>query len=749
MAWGTGSLSISSITSSSFVISYSCSNLRYQGLIEVIDVATHGASYTKRWLVGTGSPSGSITVTGLQPSTQYRAGLHDWQSDSNYKDLAFQSATTSSGAPPPPPSPSGSLTAQAINHQEIDLSYSYSNGSNVSLFRGDTLVKTFGSGSGSGIYKDTGLVENTSYNYYLRNGNLSTSAKLAQATAKTLIEPTGNLSGKATSPYSVELTYSYEDGTNVSLFNGDTLIITLGSGTGSGTYEVTGLVPNVTYDFYLRNGTTPESTELGHAPVATPLPGVGTLSLSVKDAHTIDIDYTFEYGTDVSIFRNGERIRTVGIGELISGSGVYRDISLATDTLYEYKLINGLNLTDMLLAESSARTLKEPRVTAIEQGKLLPLSSKIYIFDSDLNLQGILEDYESLEWNFRYRQVDDFTLVINRYKPNTEYLIKGNILALYVAGYYRASLIEKIEISLTQEGKISENYTISGRGLDSLLTNRVAMHNTDSGTGYDSQDTYAETAMRHFVNVNCIDCIEDTDRNYSNLYLDVDLNRGGNVKYDARFQILSELLEEISLASGLGWGIVLDIENKRFIFQVLQGLDRSFGNGENSTVMFSPKYGNIKLLSYMNSNIGSFNVAYVAGQGEANLRAVQKITKGGETYSGLLRRETFIDARDLDTTDKLIQRGNERLAELGEEETLEMENLSTGPFKFGEDFVEGDIVTVEYPDIVAGEFRVVESKITITPNEGIQNNLILGKSSPDFVRLYKLNNKNFNTEVRR
>jgi hypothetical protein len=362
---------------------------------------------------------------------------------------------------------------------------------------------------------------------------------------------------------------------------------------------------------------------------------------------------------------------------------------------------------------------------------------------------GILEDYEYLIWNFRYRTVDDFQLTINRYKANTNYLVKGNVIALYVAGYYRAAMIEQIRLPLTQEGKISENFEIKGRGLDGLLTERIALHNTASGTGYDSQNTYAETAMRHYVNVNCMDAT-DSNRNYDFLYLAENLQRGGNVKYNARFQPISEVLEEISLISGLGWGIVLDPVNKRLVFQVIEGVDRSFGNAAgNSPVSFSPNFGNVKLLDYMESAINSKTNAYVGGQGEAEARTVVEVAKDGDTFTGLDRREFYQDARDLETTDMLTMRGEGRLAELGDEIAIEVENLSTGPFKYGEDFYLGDIVTVEHPDIVTADVRIIESIIEITPSEGIQNKLILGREFPDLFNIRKQDNKNITPEIHR
>jgi hypothetical protein len=81
---------------------------------------------------------------------------------------------------------SGTLSCNSATSSSITLGYSYNNGSSVSLFRGSTLLTTFGSGNGSGNYTDTGLSSNTSYTYYLRNGSSSSSTLLAQATCSTL-----------------------------------------------------------------------------------------------------------------------------------------------------------------------------------------------------------------------------------------------------------------------------------------------------------------------------------------------------------------------------------------------------------------------------------------------------------------------------------------------------------------------------------------------------------------------------------
>jgi len=660
---------------------------------------------------------------------------------------------------------SGSLSLNRRSTDYIVVNYSFS-GVPASVGGGNVYLNGsyVGSGSGSGAMSFDGLSPGTSYTFTLSYAagtlaqiSISTEASSGGGGGSTPPPPpptpppppatSGTLSAEATGATTVSLNYSYANGSSVSLFRDSDKVTTFGSGSNSGVYIDEDLAPDTVYHYSLRNGDTIGSTLLAEATVGTPeLPAEATIVSQIIDSATIDLTYSFNYGTDVSLFRDSERITTFGSG---SGSGTYRDTGLAANTSYAYTLRNGTTSTDTLLASETAKTLKQARQTVIEQGRILPLTSMITIFDSTLTRIGVLEDYEYLQWTFRYRKPGDFKLVINRYKPNTTYLVKGNILALYVAGYYRAAIIESVKVGLTEEGKISENYEIVGRTLGGILAERIALHVTDSGTGYDSQDTYAETAMRHYVNVNCMDAV-NTDRNYPLLYLETpDGERGGNVKYDGRFQYISEIHEEISLTSGLGWDIVLDPTNKKMVFVIIEGLDRSYGNGENSPVTFSPRFGNIRLLSYLDSSINSKNVVYVAGQGDANTRDVDEVTYLGAVYTGMSRREFLIDARDLDSTDKMLQRGNERLAELGEEKVIEIENLSTGPFSYGIDFYLGDIITIEHPEIVSADLRLIESVIEITSKELIKNFLVFGKTYPDLISINEYKNKNFYPEVRR
>jgi Siphovirus ReqiPepy6 Gp37-like protein len=371
----------------------------------------------------------------------------------------------------------------------------------------------------------------------------------------------------------------------------------------------------------------------------------------------------------------------------------------------------------------------------------------VLVFDNNLNYVAQIDDYEYFRWTRRWRKSHDWELQINRYKENSQYLKEDYFVVVERNGKFRAGMIEFKELQLNTGGKGSENWKISGRSLGGLFDQQLALHNVSSGNGYDEQNDAAEQVMRHYVNVNAINPMS-LERTIPYLSLMPDLGRGTNVNYRARFQTLTELLEEISLRSGLGWETTFEIDQRRFLFEVLEGKDLSPGNlANNPPVIFSPEFGNIKEIGYRYSKVDSRNVCYVAGQGEAQNRVIQIVQDGAPV--GLSRRETFVDARDLETNEQLIQRGQETLSELKSEISVEFQHLKGGPFTYLTDFDLGDIIHVEYPEIVSMDARIIEVTEEVTVEAGEIFTLGVGKEFPDLISVIKKQNRNYQTEVRR
>lgn len=371
----------------------------------------------------------------------------------------------------------------------------------------------------------------------------------------------------------------------------------------------------------------------------------------------------------------------------------------------------------------------------------------ILIFENDLTFEGQIDNYEFLSWNYKYRMADTFTIFVNFNKTNVTNLARGKLIGFTdIDGETKAGIIDHFQIKLTEEGKLSQTVEIRGFGLDGLTLQRRALDAVEAGTGYDNQNDKAETNMRHYVNINMINAA-DADRDYSLLELEADQTRGATINYQARFQTIHQILEEHSLLSDLGWTINLDLDNSKFKFHILEGVDRSAGNGVNSEVKFSPEFDSVKFLQYVENSLQSKNVAVVAGQNEAQNRDIEIVQRDGGTFTDLDRREFFVDARDLATQAELIQRGNEKLADIGDEISFQFDNAESSPFTFKEDYDLGDIVTVTYPTIATEDSRVVEVIRNITPEGGSDEQVIVGKKDPDLIKLVKLNFKNTDPET--
>ena len=353
-----------------------------------------------------------------------------------------------------------------------------------------------------------------------------------------------------------------------------------------------------------------------------------------------------------------------------------------------------------------------------------------------LTLLGLIDAYEAIEWTRRWRSPGEWQAVINRYATGAEFLKEGRFVSLLRRGQHLVGRIETLEGQQTEEGEISENWTVRGREAGVILQDRICLHGVSSGTGYDEQkNVVGETAMRHYVTVDAV-APTDPDRAIPGLVLaPVDQGRGTAVTVSARFQPLPDLLEQIALQSGLGWEIGYDFSGQRFVFTVLEGADRS------AEVLLSPRLGNCLVSGYRACLSDAPTLAIVAGQGEAELREIVEVG----TATGWDRREVFVDARDLDATDALTSRGEEKLAEVGETTTLEVEYIPTPTYRYGIDFDLGDIVSAEYPGVATMQARIVAVTEQYPSGRIV---LGLGKEWPDLVTLVRALRRE-NAEMRR
>ncbi|MEH6941538.1 siphovirus ReqiPepy6 Gp37-like family protein [Bacillus sp. JJ722] len=390
----------------------------------------------------------------------------------------------------------------------------------------------------------------------------------------------------------------------------------------------------------------------------------------------------------------------------------------------------------------------------------------IRILNANMDIQGEIDDYESMLPNFSWHGIGDIELRINRYAEHADKLIKGNLIRVG-KDLKKVFIIKHREIELDENGKISENWLIKGYSLKAIVAERLTI--PPSHTAYDNKSGNAETVMKHYINQHIINPV-DPGRKIPQLVLAANLNRGVHLSWSSRFKNLAEEMTEMSLASGLGWDVFLDTVNKKWVFDVIEGRDLTSSQKINPPVIFSPQFESLKTLRYTESELNYKNFAYVAGQGEGVERRVIEIG----TQTGLDRHEIFIDARDIaeeidkevpdgqggTTTEKvprpeaeiikdLTDRGNQQLKELMQEQYLEGQQLTDSSFVYQEDYNLGDIVTIQNKAWgVTMDARITGIK-EIHEQGGFLIEGTFGNNTPTLIEKIKREFKQISGEIRR
>jgi hypothetical protein len=382
------------------------------------------------------------------------------------------------------------------------------------------------------------------------------------------------------------------------------------------------------------------------------------------------------------------------------------------------------------------------------------LMKPIRILTPQLDLLAEIDNHESLLFTRRWHEVGEFELRINRYKRHTELLQRGNLIMLG-ASRSKVGIIRHREIELDENGKASENWIVKGIALKGVVAQRITV--PPDGDSHDRVNSSAETVMKHYVDRHVVNPV-DVKRKIDMIVIASDQQRGSNISWESRFKNLAEELVEISKASGLGWDVILDLQQKKWIFDVFEGRDLTVNQSVNPPVIFSPQFESLKQLSFVESDYNYRNYGYIAGQGEG---ADRRVVEVGDA-EGLSRIETFIDARDISEQDedqqalpeaeiiaKLQQRGQQKLAEFEQEFFLEGQILTNSPFVYEKDYDLGDIVTIQNREWgVTRDARITEIKEIYEPG-GFQIEATFGESRPTLVKKLKQELAQISGEVRK
>jgi hypothetical protein len=353
----------------------------------------------------------------------------------------------------------------------------------------------------------------------------------------------------------------------------------------------------------------------------------------------------------------------------------------------------------------------------------------VYVLNSNFEIDGVIDTYNSCIWTERYYTNGDFELHLPFDLPT--YLLLARDKYLKIPESETLMIIEKRLLTFDEEKRYY--MTIVGRTVDVILHRRIVWNQMNFDPNYAIQD-----AVLALLNDNVINAIDV--RKISNFIFEAStdpnvtskkLLEGAQYFNDDLFDAIQSLCE----TNKIGFNVLLTAD-KKFKFKLYAGTDRSLSGMPENFVIFSPEFQNLIDSSYVETSEDFKNVGKVIGEGEGGDQKTTtccSIPVTDPDYatktSGIERREVCIEATDLSSIteeedingnlitmsdaeylQKLSQRGTEELKNYPLVQSFEGSCDSNVEITYvlNRDYFLGDIVQVVNEYGISGTARITE-----------------------------------------
>lgn len=341
----------------------------------------------------------------------------------------------------------------------------------------------------------------------------------------------------------------------------------------------------------------------------------------------------------------------------------------------------------------------------------------IKIIDNQFNFLGEVDDYAAFIATRSFSGIGGFELHLSADNKYASVLELDNIIFTTPK---KAYIILRKE--LTTDGNTLK---LRGYQLKSYLNQYITYPPT--GQAYHRINSNIETIMKTYVEHNLV------LQGIADIVVAPNQNRGGDLIYQTRYKPLDEELGKIGLVGGMGWDLTLDFANKKFVFDVIESVDRTANQDINSRAIFSMEFDNLGTQTLVKDKLNYKNVAIVAGQGSGVDRAITII--GNAT--GLDRRELFVDARDIENAEDLPSRGEQKLSEFQEVFTFDSQILTNSNLIYEEDYNLGDLVTVQSKKWNVTLDTRINNITEILESDGLRLEATFGNNIPTIMDVIK------------
>lgn len=339
-----------------------------------------------------------------------------------------------------------------------------------------------------------------------------------------------------------------------------------------------------------------------------------------------------------------------------------------------------------------------------------------------LNLLGVVDDFISFNFTRSYSGIGEWQLVLDGSTLNAQRVKGMNFISLDkdVAGY-----VAKCEDNTTAG---VNTVTFTGVELKGLTQRRIIIPPT--GQAYQHYAGKSpEYIIAELLNLQLLNPT-DIDRQIVGSLEPYDTEHSG-ITYDGRYQVLADEIVELATAYNIGW--CASIEDGAIVWRIWNGVNRTAGQTENNRMILDYEYGTMND-STLTTAEGVPTFMIVAGQGEGAERAIETLNNG---KTKLERQETFLDARDIEDDSLLAQRGEEKLAEYGDNTSYTATLSNQAVKQYRTDFDLGDIGTIREAKIEGSlDYRITEVEEVYEGNQ-VSINVVFGYEKSQLVDAIK------------
>ena len=262
---------------------------------------------------------------------------------------------------------------------------------------------------------------------------------------------------------------------------------------------------------------------------------------------------------------------------------------------------------------------------------------ELYVYSSEMELQGIVEKISSLIWTRRYWSCGEFKLLVPFTEEHSRMLVKNNIIMK--RGDDEAAQIRYVHITKNSQGL--EEIEVQGKFLIAWIGKRIIKKQIIT------KDT-TQNILYRIVRENVTNPA-DTVRKIPDVSIATDDadTESGVIDYTSEQYTNAQLAAETAAkAAKLGIRMRTDARTGAHVFSVYEGRDLTAGNtAGNAPCIFSQEFDNIVEQEYTNSVENLKTTAFVGGEEKEGV--ARKVAEVGGSAAGLAREEVFINATDI------------------------------------------------------------------------------------------------------